>query len=106
MELEAAERQQLAAVYELLGHLWGREADRSLLQTLAEPTMKTAWEALGGYSPTEIDEALIEELAVDYCQLLVGPKNHVAPIQSVWEDQTLQSQAVSSMKKYLSLIHI
>ena len=106
MEAEAGiqELQQLSAVYELLSRLWRSEADRQVLELLSEPGMQSAWEKLGGCVPTTIDDALLEELAVDYCQLLVGPTNPISPIQSVWKHQRLQSESAESMQNYFKLI--
>ena len=103
-ELNFDDYQQLAGVYELLGRLWLEELDLGLLQALATEEMKMAIENLGGNVPDEIDDETVENLAVDYCQLLIGPKNHVSPLQSVWEKQLLQSEAASSMQKFVSYL--
>ncbi len=94
---------QLSSVYALLSRLWVKEVDLELLTALNEPDMRAAYKHMGGYLP-QATEAVIEELAVDYCQLLVGPKNHVPPIQSIWEDKKFQGNATVSMGRYFEVL--
>jgi TorA maturation chaperone TorD len=51
----------------------------------------------------ETETETIDRLAADYCQLLIGPKKHLPPVQSVWADHTFQSKAASSMGRYFEL---
>lgn len=103
-ELTFDDYRQLAAVYDLLGRLWLTEIELELLQALASDELKSAVEHLGGNVPETIDEETVEELAVDYCQVLIGPKDHVSPLQSVWEKQLLQSDAASSMQRFVEYL--
>ena len=95
---------QLSAVYDLLGRLWLEELDLDLLTALASEELKPAIEHLGGSVPDSIDEDTVEELAVDYCQLLIGPQGHVSPLQSVWQNRTLQSESAVSMRKFFEYL--
>lgn len=103
-ELNFDDYHQLAGVYELLGRLWLEELDLGLLQALATDEMKAAVENLGGNVPDTVDEETVEQLAVDYCQLLIGPKDQISPLQSVWEKQLLQSEAASSMQNFVGYL--
>ncbi len=94
---------QLSSVYALLSSLWQAEVDLATLQGLNEPDMREAYEAMGGSLP-QASEQVIEDLAVDYCQLLIGPKNQISPIQSVWEENKFQGQAAVSMNKYIEAL--
>ena len=50
------------------------------------------------------DEAIdVTMLAEDYCQLLLGPRDHLPPYQSVWEEGQLAGRAATSMRRYLEL---
>lgn len=94
---------QLSSVYALLSKLWQSEIDLPTLQALNEPDMRDAYESMGGFVP-EANDQVIEELAVDYCQLLIGPQNPISPVQSVWEENKFEGRAAVSMRKYFETI--
>ncbi len=54
--------------------------------------------------PSEISQRAVEELAIDFCQLLIGPKDHLPPVQSVWTDGQFQSETASSVSRFLELL--
>lgn len=93
----------LASVYALLSRLWIEEVDMHQLEELNEADLKSSFEAMGGSIPPA-NEASIEALAVDYCQLLVGPKDHVSPVQSVHESGKFHGPAAISMKRYFETL--
>ena len=94
----------LAGFYQLLQRLWQSEVDAPLLAQLQDgPLAEVAGELkipLDDGPPQQV----LEELAVSYCQLLIGPANHVPPYQSVWSDGQLQSAATTSMRSYLEIV--
>lgn len=92
-----------ANVYRLLARLWLREVDLPLLQALAAPPLRDTFLAAGGVLPDSINEATVDELAIDYCQLFVGPTDHLPPYQSVWQDGQLQSQTATSMRTFIEI---
>ena len=102
--LNSTDYGQLAAVYDLLSRLWIEEVDLDLLKALTTEEMKAGIENLGGKLPEKVDQEMVDELAVDYCQLLIGPQGHISPIQSVWESRSLDSEAASSMRKFIELL--
>ena len=104
MTLALNDLKALSAIYQLLGRLWLREVDKDLLVELAASPFRELFTVAGGFIPDTVSESLLEDLAVEYCRLFVGPTNHVVPIQSVWQQGRLQSDAADSMKKYASLI--
>ncbi len=95
---------QLSSVYSLLSRLWLREVDLPLLTSLNEPDMREAYENMGGQLPDGISDKAVEELAVDYCQLLIGPKYHISPVQSIWAENKLQGSPASSMNRYFEAL--
>ena len=87
-----------------LSRLWLHEVDAELLHHLQAPELKASFESLDGHVPSDLDLQTIERLAVEYCQLLVGPRDHVSPVQSVWEEQMFQSDSVASMQSFFELL--
>ncbi|MFT5526406.1 MAG: TorA maturation chaperone TorD [Pirellulaceae bacterium] len=67
--------------------------------------------AVGGKLPaTDLaaDDSIaetLEQLAIEYCVLFVGPKNHLPPFQSVWQTGQFQSQAISSMHDFMDVVN-
>ncbi len=103
-EIDRSGLEQLAAVYGLLAHLWIKEVDQPMLDALNDPQLKSVFESLGGHVPTDNSPAVVEQLAVDYCQLLIGPKGHISPIQSIWEKGQFETASAASMQKYFELL--
>ena len=71
---------------------------------MAKDSFKKPYSQLGGCVPEFVDAAVIEQLKVDYCELLVGPKGHISPVQSVWADNQFQSKTAASMNRFFELI--
>ena len=90
----------LAGTYRLFARLWLREVDEPLLADLLRPPLCDVFSAAGGALPDNVDSSTLEELAVDYCQLFVGPANHLPPYQSVWQRGQFQSESADSMQRY------
>ena len=90
----------LAGVYQLLARLWLREVDEQLLADLSRPPLRDVFTAAGGTLPKHVDTATLEELAVDFCQLFIGPANHLPPYQSVWQAGQFQSSPTEPMRRY------
>lgn len=99
-EMRSEDYLQLSSVYALLSRLWLQEVDMPLLEALNEPDMREAYIHMGGELPRATEQA-IEDLAVDYCQLLIGPQECISPVQSVWEEKQFQGKPVASMQRYL-----
>ncbi len=94
----------LAGFYQLLQRLWQYEVDAPLLAELQEgPLAEVACELDIPLEDGSSDN-ILEDLAVSYCQLLIGPANHVPPYQSVWSDGQFQSAATTSMRSYLEIV--
>ena len=92
-----------ANVYRLLARLWMREVDLPLLQALTTTTLRDTFVGAGGALPDAINQATVDELAIDYCRLLIGPTGHLPPYQSVWQSGQLQSQTVTSMQTFIEI---
>jgi TorA maturation chaperone TorD len=89
-----------SGVYRLLARLWLREVDEALWSALRQPPLSEFFTQAGGLPP----EAEVDELAIDFCQLFLGPTGHLPPYQSVWERGQFQSPATSSMHAFADLI--
>lgn len=90
-------------IYRLLARLWQREVNTDLLRVLRTPALSEAFVAVGGVLPDD-DSATIEQLAIDYCQLFVGPTNHLPPFQSVWEIGQLDGTRTVSMQQFCEIV--
>lgn len=90
-----------AGVYRLLARLWMYEADGPLLEALAAPPLREIFEAAGGVPPETVDASLLEALAVDYCQLFLGPQGQLPAYQSVFSEGRFQATPEASMQSYL-----
>ena len=93
----------LAGFYRLLSRLWVAEIDEMWFEVLSEGSLAEAAEDLGlrlEGPPAEV----IEQLAIEYCQLMIGPQGHVPPHQSVWSEGQFQGNPVVSMQQYLDVV--
>ena len=102
MSATAEELTSLAGTYRLLARLWIREVDEPFLEFLTTPPIRDVFTAAGGMLPKNVVPATLEELAVDYCQLFLGPTKHLPPFQSVWQDARFQGKAAASMQSYVA----
>ena len=95
---------QLAAVYELLSCLWLEELNAERLKALGSSELRQAIESLGGSVPAEANAEMVETLAIDYCQLFIGPKDQLAPIQSVYKSGQFQSPTAASCNRFYEMV--
>jgi len=98
---EAAAR---SGTYRLLARLWLREVDRDLLQKLREPSLGRSFVQAGGIFPASQDDRAVEELAMDYCRLFLGPSDHQPPFQSVWQTGQFHGESAASMKCFVDML--
>ena len=91
-------------MYRLLARFWLREADTELLNELSTPQMRDSFLQAGGVVPAEDTHDRIQQLAVDYCQLFVGPARHLPPVQSVWQSGQFQSDPATSMRRFIDIL--
>lgn len=100
-----SDQMELAATVRLVAGFWLNEIDQNGLQLFQDSGVEQAWAKLGGGlfdAGVDATETL-DRLAADYCQLLIGPKKHLPPVQSVWADHTFQSKAASATGKFYEL---
>lgn len=95
---------QLSASVKLVARMWLDEPDAALLATLAKHDIRDHYESLGGVVPDRFTPDTINELACDYCRLLVGPRDHLPPVQSIWQRQQFQSEAATSTQTFFELL--
>lgn len=96
-----------AAVYRLLGRLWVAEVDADLLAALRSDSFGGGLQQL----LREIDDgdavdgsSVLETLAIDYCRLFIGPREHFPPVQSVWLESHFEGDSTVSARGYQGLI--
>ena len=104
LTISTSHNKTLAPVFKLLGHLWLFEIDAPLIRRLRAPEVRGLLESLGDFTLPDDNAESLEELAIDFCQLLVGPKGHLSPIQSVWEQDQFQGDAATSMRRFTELL--
>ena len=95
--------EQLAHVGILLGQCWLNEMTAQALAALNEPDVANCLSAIGWQVPEPSPET-VESLAIDYCQLLIGPRGQLSPVESVWASQQFQGASASSMKSFFELL--
>ena len=94
---------EFAALFKFVGRLWQQEVDLETVGGMNEAEFRQAFEALGGMVPASTSE-VIEQLAVEYCEVFVGPQKAISPVQSIWESNQFQSESSASMNRFLDLI--
>ena len=95
--------EQLAHVGILLGRCWLTEMTAQSLAAINEPEVASCLNAIGWQIPEPTPE-VVESLAIDYCQLLIGPRGQLSPVESVWASQQFQGASASSMKSFFGLL--
>ena len=89
--------ESLASAADLLSRLWIREVDEELVRQLNAEPLQEAFTGAGGVVPNADG---VEDLAVEYCRLFVGPRDHLPPHQSVWQRGDFQSDAAVSVARF------
>ncbi|MDG2208024.1 MAG: molecular chaperone TorD family protein [Pirellulales bacterium] len=104
LDLESTDDQRTATVgmYRLLAALWCSEVSGALLVELRSGACGVTFAEHQFFAPSEAIDA--SSLAADYCQLFVGPRDHLPPYQSVWEEGQLAGRAAASMRRYGELL--
>lgn len=94
-----------AGMYAFLSRCWSAEIDGSLIQEIrvifAEGDDVSLAKCLD--SEKSIGE-LEEDLAIDFCQLFLGPKNHIPPSQSVFVSGDLRGESITQMQTFASIV--
>ena len=91
----------LRGTYQLLSQLWSRELDADLLRVLRTNEVRSTFESAGGIVPNA-DQ--LDDLAVEYCRLFIGPRDHLPPLQSVWARGELQSEITNSVSQFADIL--
>jgi len=93
----------LAGFYRLLSRLWVAEIDPEWFEALANGSLSEVAADLGLPVAGPAEE-VIEQLATEYCRLMIGPQDHVPPHQSVWTEGQFQGHTAVSMQRYLEVV--
>ena len=103
-ETTVDEWEAIGSVYRLISRLLISEVDADFLSILNRIPQRDAFIELGGVLPKSNDSDTIDDLAADYCRLIIGPSGHFPPYQSVWEHGQFQSQTIESMQSYSGIV--
>ena len=93
--------QSISDLYSLLARLWVSEVDQELLRAIQGSPIADALQITPDFAA---DSGAIDQLAVQYCELFIGPRNHLPPYQSVWQEGQLQSQTSDSVRSFAAAI--
>lgn len=85
-------------MYRLLARLWIGEVDEGLLTTMRHPDFAARLAEVSG-DDLDVASVSLAELEEDYCQLFIGPANHLPPYQSVWRSGRFEGDATESMRR-------
>lgn len=107
--------QQRSQVYGFLSALYAKELTQELLSQVRAPEFRGLLSGLGvDFGPEfyeeKDEEALIEELAVEYTMLFLGPGEHISPHESVHHERddgdwgTHWAQATVDVKKFVETV--
>ncbi len=107
--VDSSSRIELAGAVRFIARFWLREVDHIELERLRDPEIRTALTAdrlLDGWlsENSSNDEDLVDELAAEYCQLLVGPRGHLSPVESVNVANQFQGEPAAAMQRYFDLL--
>jgi TorA maturation chaperone TorD len=72
-----------------------------MLRELRSPSLRGFFEAVGGTIP---EDDLLADMHVDFCQLFLGPTDHLPPFQSVWESGQFCGNAAVSMNQFIDMV--
>jgi TorA maturation chaperone TorD len=100
-----ADVEQRVGVYQLLARLWSDEIDAGLFAALQSKPLGDAFCAAGG---SVLDDSgtpeNIDAMQLDYCRLFVGPKGHIPPVQSVFQQGRFEGDAAGSIKQVMEVL--
>ncbi len=106
MNLEVGDeetRRGWTGLFRLLARLWLEEVDARLAQILDDAPLGSGWNGSGDWVSSGPIADQLEVLAVDFCQLFVGPRGHLVPVQSVWQHAALVADPAASMRQWFGL---
>ena len=96
------EKSEFRLVARLLGRLLVREIDDSLAKQLSTAAIAEALGELGMNLPTLFagasDRAELDELAAEYFDVIIHPKDHAPLVQSLFEAGRYEADAAASVR--------
>ena len=97
------EKSELRLVARLLGRLLVREIDDSLAKQLSTAAITEAFRELGmnlsTLSAGVSERAELDELAAEYFDVIIHPKDHAPLVQSLFETGRYEADAAASVRK-------
>ena len=93
-----------AAALAFISQLWLFEIDADMASVMQQPAIAETLAGIGGVAPIADSPAALEELAVDYCQLFIGPGNGISPIQSIHAEQRYHGDAFAGCVRFYDLV--
>ena len=113
-ESEARTAIEVSHLYGLLASLFRAEPTHELLQMLRSPEMTELFADSGYAFGEELaesgdDDTLLEQLAVEYAALFLGPGGHISPHESVHADPTggnLYGDETVAVKRFVEALEL
>jgi DMSO reductase family type II enzyme chaperone len=104
-ELSARTAMERSGLYGLLAAVFRREPTAALLRELARPELSTALGQAGlkleEVAPGRPDDESIEDLAVEYARLFLGPGKHIPPYEGVYVENSLATATADEIARFI-----
>jgi TorA maturation chaperone TorD len=100
LETDAENR---AGLYELFARILLKEFDAETLDLFRSEEWSPVLASLE-IDPPVTNPEFIEDLAIDYCKIFIGPKDFAPPFQSVWESGNMQGTVMGSINEYREIV--
>ena len=101
---KAEEAKKIGAVYKLLSRVFIREVDAPFLRQLRTgcfcESLKGVGIDFGDEFQHQNEEALLEELAVEYARLFIVPGKAIPPYESVWCEERFMGNSTQAVKDF------
>ncbi len=101
---EARSRQ---GIYRLLARLYAKEIDRHLLAQFERNDFLTALRSMGlEISPSQDTQTWLEQLAIEYTHLFIGPGAHISPHESVQApkgNKLLNNERTAMVRRFIGV---
>ena len=104
-EASARTARERGGLYGFLAEVFRAEPTRALLRKIRERDflnrLSAAGATLAGDFPTRAEAALLEELAVEYTRLFLGPGKHIPPNEGAQVDGALWGKSTSEVASFI-----
>ncbi|MEZ6097014.1 MAG: molecular chaperone TorD family protein [Pirellulaceae bacterium] len=107
-----ADLKALAGAGFILARLWASEIDETFIEQIESMDssgpfsfLSDVQELLNSKTRDEHERnEMFDELAADFCRIMIGPGDHAAPVQSVWKSGSLSGETADQVNEIVSCI--